>query len=773
MQTSNKSFWELITEYKINIPIIQRDYAQGREEEFEKRGKFLDSLYKSLTGTEFLDLDFIYGRIKDNVFYPIDGQQRLTTLFLLHWYITLKENVEKSQRQYLLRFVYDTRISSREFCKSLISENIDLPTDVGNNKFINAITDKYWFRNSWQSDPTIKAMLIMIQAIHDKFYRTQNISFWNNIIERRLISFQTLDLGAKGFDLTDELYIKMNARGKHLTPFENFKANFIQFIERNFKDRTLKHPVKGVISYSGYFSYKIEKEWTDLFWAYRGDKSTIDLEIGNYFEFIAQMCFFKSDRNAKADDFNKTFSQYEAIFKQEENLLFLFNSLDKFYEIYTQQGAGNRDNIASFFNSFITLRPLKDAPQKVALFWITSGNSDLLERMIKNVGNEDVRTKIIFYSVIHYLLKHDTSNKNGLTEYVRILRNLIQATRQKNETKYNTNVRLNYFGSYWILFEQLSTADPYYTLQNSIHDSKGSQITDLSLRNEKEKAGILLLHNDTSEAILRLEGFTYFEGLIHILKPKPNQNKLINYRSVLTEIWDHSIPDSMKIQALIACGFEGIEIREKTSMKGGGTYYFGTAGNWTSILTNEDVEVSNCLISLLDSYLLQKGDSAKSKLQSIIADWLKANPNDKTWKYYFLSYPAFMSGRNYYVWPNDFEISILGSESSNPLVAYHISPYVLTVCKIINDTTICDIHDCYIQYSGNSSLMLKNGISMTCLLKGWLISGELDKLNNEIISQHGLLHDGDNYLLKEPDTKDRIQIAVEFIRLLYPNTTNV
>ncbi len=773
MQTSNKSFWELITEYKINIPIIQRDYAQGREEEFEKRSKFLNSLYKSLTGTEILDLDFVYGRIKGNIFYPIDGQQRLTTLFLLHWYIALKENVGETQKQYLLRFVYDTRITSREFCKSLVSENVDLPTDVGNNKFIDAITDKYWFRNSWQTDPTIKAMLIMIQAIHDKFYHTQNISLWNNIIEGRLISFQTLDLGAKGFELTDELYIKMNARGKQLTPFENFKANFIQFIERNFKDRTLKHPVKGFISYSGYFSYKIEKEWTDLFWAYRGDKSTIDAEIANYFEFIAQMCFFRSNRNARADDFNKSFTQYETIFKQEENLLFLFNSLDKLYAIYTDSGAGDKGNVSRFFDSFITLQPLEDVSEKVALFWVLSGSSDLFERMIKNVGSEDARTKIIFYSVIHYLLKQDISTNRGVTGYVRTLRNLIQATRQRNETKYNTNIRLNNFGSYWMLFEQLASADVYYTLAHATLDNKGTQISDSSLNNEKQKAEILLLHNDTSEAILSLEGFTYFEGLIHILKPKRHQNKLINYRRVLTEIWDHSIPDSIKIQALIACGFEGIEIREKTSMKGGGTYYFGKAGNWTAILTNEDVEVSNCLISLLDSYLLQNGDSAKSKLQSIISDWLKANPNDKTWKYYFLSYPAFMSGRNYYVWPNDFEISILGSESSNPLVAYHISPYVRTVCKLINDTTICDVHDCYIQYSGNSSLMLKNGISMTCLSKGWLISGELDKLNNEIISQHGLLHDGDNYLLKEPDTKDRIQIAVEFIRLLYSNTTNV
>ncbi len=76
METNNKTFWELIDESKINIPTIQRDYAQGREEEHIKREKFLDEIYNYLTQSNsgVLDLDFVYGRIKDGVFFPIDGQ---------------------------------------------------------------------------------------------------------------------------------------------------------------------------------------------------------------------------------------------------------------------------------------------------------------------------------------------------------------------------------------------------------------------------------------------------------------------------------------------------------------------------------------------------------------------------------------------------------------------------------------------------------------------------------------------------------------------------
>ena len=72
---------------KIVIPIIQRDYAQGREtpEITRIRTRFLDSLYTALS-EEQITLDFIYGDIDAAaVMTPLDGQQRLTTLFLLHW----------------------------------------------------------------------------------------------------------------------------------------------------------------------------------------------------------------------------------------------------------------------------------------------------------------------------------------------------------------------------------------------------------------------------------------------------------------------------------------------------------------------------------------------------------------------------------------------------------------------------------------------------------------------------------------------------------------
>ncbi|NLP59334.1 DUF262 domain-containing protein [Lutibacter sp. B1] len=750
MATSNISFWQLLEENKISIPIIQRDYAQGRKEESEKRERFLESILKHIAKQGNLHLDFVYGRVKNDVFYPIDGQQRLTTLFLIHWYFAIKENIDADKKLKLIRFAYDTRISSREFCKSIVEEEIKIPNESGDDQFVNYIKKQYWFRSSWHSDPTITAMLIMIQAIHDKFSILNGTPVFKQLTEKNNITFEVLDLGTKEFELTDELYIKMNARGKQLTAFENFKANFIQLIDKYFKNAKLKHPIKGEISYSGYFSYKIEKEWTDLFWTFRGEETIVDSKFFSYFEFVAQMCYFKKYKDAKADSFNNRFSQYEDIFRDEKNLLFLFNSLDKLYAQSLNNSTAEKQKIDTFFYKLNS---------QTTLFWNSVDNANLFERIINNVKNEDPRNKILLYSVLSYFIKFDTTEfEDELQKVVRVIRNLLQATRQRNETKYNTNIRINYFGSYWILLEQFLSGNIYLSLTDNSISNKGTQISDVSLDYEIEKASILLKgDSNINDALIGMEEIEYFGGLIHLLKPKELHQNYPDFIQYFKEIFDNNTPSSLKIRALIASDFKGIFTKD---CRMGGMRYFGKNGNWTTVLTSEKADVSVSVIEFMKRYSQYSG-SPEIRLQAMINDWLQNNSNDRTWKHYFIKYPEFTSKLNYYVSNTLFESRILGTEGSNPLVAYHISPYVLTVCEKINNKAICNANDCYLQYSGHSPLILKNGITLTCNQQGWQIN-DYKKLLSENIRKNYQLDDSN--ILKEIDNRDRIVLAIDFIK---------
>lgn len=747
------SFWSLIKDQKINIPIIQRDYAQGRLNEQEKRERFLNTIKNHLVDNKKLHLDFVYGKIDNGFFYPIDGQQRLTTLFLIHWYFALKE--KESCPSELLRFEYDTRISSREFCKALITNEIVIPMRVGEDFFIKYLKNKSWFVSNWETDPTIQAMLVMIQAIHDLFHDITISNVFEVLTTDELITFECLNLGAKGFDLTDELYIKMNARGKQLTSFENFKASFIQLIEKHYKDKKLVHPLKGEISYSGYFSYRIEKEWTDLFWHYRGDKTIIDNEFFNFFEFITQMCYFIDNTNVNADSFTNHFKQYEQVYSNEGHLLFLFNSLDKLHEIYLES------SLEELFDSVINIGSDSD---KVTLFWNNCEYNNLFQQIISSpaVRNEDARTKIILFSLLKYLIIHGNPVEfDNLTDYLRILRNLLQARRQKNNTKYNTNVRINDFGNYWKLFSQLIVNDPFDKLVSRTIVNKGTDISDQSLNNEVEKAQL----RRQGKKLNKHEEFKYLDSQLHLWISFIKTNDENQIVESIYEIWSDTICDSIKISALITCGFEGVFVKDT---KMGESWYFGKTGNWNYILTNDEPSLSVVFQEFVLKYLVKTGN-AETRLKEIIKEWLLINNQNRTWKYYFVKYSQFLSNLNYFVWGNDFNLRLLGTEGSNPLVAYHINPYVLTVCKLVNNITICDERDCYLQYSGTSPLKLKNGLEMYCEEEGWRIMKGSCLLEIDIISKFNIEEFNIHYLLKETPDKDRIEIVLDFLNELIKN----
>ncbi|POO88516.1 hypothetical protein C1H57_25105, partial [Clostridium sp. 2-1] len=83
------TIFKLLDEYQVEVPIVQRDYAQGRQDTHAKtvRLNLLNDMRAAiLEKTSPLDLNFVYGKAEDKKFIPIDGQQRLTTLFLLHLY---------------------------------------------------------------------------------------------------------------------------------------------------------------------------------------------------------------------------------------------------------------------------------------------------------------------------------------------------------------------------------------------------------------------------------------------------------------------------------------------------------------------------------------------------------------------------------------------------------------------------------------------------------------------------------------------------------------
>ena len=107
---------------------------------------------------------------------PLDGQQRLTTLFLLHYYAAKKECVDGNEYAFLKNFSYETRYSARDFCDLLVNKY----EPSFEQKISEEIIDQAWFPLDWAKDPTISSMLVMLDSIHDEFKDTENI--WEALI---------------------------------------------------------------------------------------------------------------------------------------------------------------------------------------------------------------------------------------------------------------------------------------------------------------------------------------------------------------------------------------------------------------------------------------------------------------------------------------------------------------------------------------------------------------------------------------------------------------
>ncbi len=243
---AQKSFMGLLNDYTIEIPIIQRDYVQGRKDKHAQVvcDNLLNDIFSAIEGNT-LNLNFVYGKLQNDRFVPVDGQQRLTTLFLLNIFAFRNDDTKTSL---LSKFTYETRISSREFFKRIVEKRKIV---FSSERFRDFILDAEWFINGWEFDPTVQSAIAVFEKIVTIFGGIEEEKLKSALIGNKVV-FEFLEMEKLGME--DSLYIKLNARGKMLTQYENFKAilshQMIVLKYQNRKD----------------FEINIDGKWLDYFW---------------------------------------------------------------------------------------------------------------------------------------------------------------------------------------------------------------------------------------------------------------------------------------------------------------------------------------------------------------------------------------------------------------------------------------------------------------------------------------------------------------------------
>ena len=259
--------YQLLSKYNVVIPLIQRDYVQGSNKVISE--SILTDIYDAIQNQSVVDFNFIYGKIENDTFYPIDGQQRLTTLFMFYLYA-----FRNSNDNILNKFHYEARNSSNDFINSLIKNRGQIFNNVAKPSQI--IENAYWYNVNWSYDPTVKSVKSILNSISVKFKDVAELDTKLKS-EKCPITFQFTELDEK-YGNANELYIKLNSRGKILNSFENFKA---QLIERAVKIKYDKLEE---------FTKKFDGSWYELIWNYLKDKENgiqkVDEIYYNFFKLV-------------------------------------------------------------------------------------------------------------------------------------------------------------------------------------------------------------------------------------------------------------------------------------------------------------------------------------------------------------------------------------------------------------------------------------------------------------------------------------------------------
>lgn len=311
------------------VPEIQRDYVWAGEQV----ESFLDSIVKGYTeylsasipaillddeelAADFLsfykrrkyssNIGFIYAYSDDQLsgkYFLIDGQQRITTIYLLLLAIVSRNKTLvaefKSTYQYedRLKLDYRVREASHEFMIKFVEFSLKNETE--------SVVNQSWYYQDYENDVTISNILKNFETILDylETRRLNEIDLFYYV--ENLVDFWYFDTNIS--EQGEELYIYMNARGEQMQSNENIKADLLGRID---------DPVRKN-------EYGLQWEsWQDFFWEKKGVKNE-NADVG-FNEFLCSISALENYLN----DVDKCFYPQEKFTKMGIKVKDLIGALD-------------------------------------------------------------------------------------------------------------------------------------------------------------------------------------------------------------------------------------------------------------------------------------------------------------------------------------------------------------------------------------------------------------------------------------------------------------
>lgn len=496
----------------------------------------------------------------------------------------------------------------------------------------------------WLNDPTVIGMLVMLDSINYKFGNIANL--WEILTgEKARIVFYFLPLSENG--LSDELYIKMNSRGKKLTAFEHFKAEYEDLYEKDSDEaRTVNH--------------KFDVEWADTFFPYRNQDDIVDNEFMKYFFYVSHILCYEQGIKKSNDEFELIKLIYSDSPNAVANRKYFEDAFDCWYRV--MKDYGSIDNFFAKYLSGFTYEKGKVTTFKSVYEYLDTQNFFHACVKLYQVNNNFSYSDFLFlYGIITYLINKDAIKEDEFIDRLRTLRNLIW-----NSNSGEIRGDADYMKDLLCEVKDLMLAGVIN--KELSHKFNGIQIDEeIEKKEKKQELDIENLHKFEDHPLI----YGYASGLGY-----DNLGLVDTFASLFD-----STPEFVKIhRAMLA-----IDNYMQTDSN---RYYMGNhnRSTWSQLLhksrNRNNFEKTMAVLRML----LQRIKNGES-LDIIINKYLSEKEEEQTfdWRYYFVKYPDMLRGADgELTWDdsNDYICTTLNKHQFN---GQHWNPFLNVIYQNLSD----------------------------------------------------------------------------------------
>lgn len=667
MQTKNIK--QLLLEYNIAVPEIQREYVWGNNESV--LSQFLEDLNKNVSKP--CNVGFLYSyepRYARNEIYLIDGQQRFTTLLLLAFYLALKEN-KKQDFDILLKidspmpsFSYRVRSLTETFLYTMWKNTDSLDSLL-------KIKDRPWYVSTYEDDMTIQAMLSSLYLIH-KFDEAHKKNFHLKY-DRCITGVEFWYFNVGQTSQGEELYITMNSRGEQLTDSEQIKP--LLFAKAK-KDKT------APLHCSSWG--KAWDDWEEFFFSLKsGDQSISNVEnaINLFIKIVIELRSLNEHNKIEPtkDIDSITLSNIEMYFEALKQL--------SVHPLFAKEIKRLLEDKNIKFNiddsNFLILKSLLTAYLRRF-----EDERDYL-RLFKIISNS-LRRDIINHVPFLLFLKRFSESNTNLYDFI------IEEAKQERLDKVLDAHELDKIKIYSAT-QDTEIEDLFWHAEEHIY-TRGfikciwheKFTSDVSARSKWEVDDKALMKK-------RIDIFEYIFSPKHTsiyLSQNPQSDKIDN---------------ALITRTLLACyGDYSYNI-------GGNNWCYGYNDYWTTVIKNRPKAIS----ALIDKLYQSRNIDLYTDMNNIISNCLESyDLTKKDGMYYVLKYEdslqALNQGYNILRFANgewvNYWINILNKERAS---SYNINLFRYLVYKHLHDRNIVK----------NQWLEMENGLTVDCAIHhGWIIN---------------------------------------------------